>query len=98
MACQSGCARRPETEQSPRILRHETDRARRLIDLWETEIDCPTMEVRFNLAQIVLICALGVEARIRDFLWREGPPRLREWFDRSAARSSIAATAPPEAR
>jgi glutathione S-transferase len=90
--------RRPETEQSPGILRHETDRTSRLIDLWEAEIECPTMQGRLNLAQIVLICALGLEARIRAFRWREGHPRLREWFDRSAARPSIAATAPPEAR
>jgi glutathione S-transferase len=90
--------RRPETEQSPGILRHETDRTSRLIDLWEAEIECPTMQGRLNLAQIVLICALGLEARIRDFRWREGHPRLRKWFDRLAARPSIAATAPPEAR
>jgi glutathione S-transferase len=90
--------RRPEAEQSPGIVRHETDRARRLIDLWETEIECPTMQGEFNLAQIVLICALGLEARLRDFRWREGHPRLRAWFDRLAARPSIAATVPPEGR
>ena len=90
--------RRPENEQSPTIIRHETERARRLIDLWETEIDCPTMQGKLNLVQIALICALGLEVRIRDFRWREGHPRLREWFDRLAARPSIAATAPPEAR
>jgi glutathione S-transferase len=56
--------RRPETEQSPGILRHETDRARRLIDLWETEIDCPTMQGRLNLAQIVLNCALGLDSDV----------------------------------
>lgn len=69
--------RRPETEQSPGILRHETDRTSRLIDLWEAEIECPTMQGRLNLAQIVLICALGLEARIRDFRWREGHPTSR---------------------
>ena len=32
---------RPENEQSPTIIRHETDRARRMADLWETEIEHP---------------------------------------------------------
>jgi glutathione S-transferase len=54
--------RRPENEQSPGILCHETDRARRLTDLWETEIECPTMQAKLNLVQIALICALGLEA------------------------------------
>ncbi len=90
-------SRRPEHEQSPDIIRHEMDRARRLVDQWESEIDCPTMQGNLNLAQIVLVCALGLEARNRDFHWREGHPRLRAWFDRLAARTSIAATIPPEA-
>jgi glutathione S-transferase len=89
--------RRPANQQSPDTIRHETDRAKRLIDLWESEIDCPTMQGKLNLAQIVLVCALGLEARNRDFRWREGHPRFREWFDRLAARPSIAATVPSEA-
>src|SRR5215813_1068381 len=36
--------RRPKNEQSPGIISHETDRPRRLTDLSETEIDCPTMQ------------------------------------------------------
>src|SRR6476659_7042391 len=46
--------RRPANQQSPDTIRHETDRAKRLIDLWESEIDCPTMQGNLNLAQIVL--------------------------------------------
>jgi glutathione S-transferase len=90
--------RRPKNEQSPEIIQHETDRARRLIILWETEIDCPTMQGKLNLAQIALIRQIGLEARNRDFRWREGHSRLREWFDHLAARPAIAATVPPEAR
>lgn len=90
--------RRAPTEQSPGIIRHETDRASRLIDLWETEIDCPTMQRPLNLPQITLVCALGLEARNPDFRWREGHPKLTAWYDRLAARPSIAATVPPEAQ
>jgi glutathione S-transferase len=87
-------ARRPEREQSPTILHHEADRARRLVDLWETEIDHPLMRGPLNPAQITLICALGLEARIPAFHWREGHPNLRDWFDRMSARPSVARTMP----
>jgi len=90
--------RRTENEQSPGIIGHETSRAARLVDLWETEIDCPTMQGELNLPQVALACALGLEARNHDFLWRDGHPKLRRWYDRIAERPSLAATAPPEAR
>jgi glutathione S-transferase len=86
---------RPANEQSPGVIRHEIDRAGRMIDLWETEIDHPWMQGRINMVQMTLICALGLEARYREFRWREGHQRLCEWFSRMAARPSIANTAPP---
>jgi glutathione S-transferase len=88
-------ARRPQNERSPGVIRHETDRARRLIDHWETEIDHPWMQETLNLAQIALACGLGMEARNPDFRWRAGHPKLCAWFDRMATRPSIAMTAPP---
>ena len=86
---------RPRNEQSPTVIRHETDRAARLIDRWETEIRHPWMQGKLCLAQIALTCALGIEARNPDFRWREHHPTLCTWFDRVAARPSIAKTAPP---
>jgi glutathione S-transferase len=91
-------ARRPESEQSPIALEHEADRARRLVGQWEVEIDHPMMRGPLNLAQITLICALGLEARNPAFHWREGHPKLRDWFDRVAARPSVARTVPSEGR
>jgi len=87
--------RRPPNEQSPGLIQHEADRARRMTDLWETEIDHPVMRGTLNLAQITLACALGLEARNADFRWRPGRPKLCAWFDHIAARPSLAATAPP---
>jgi glutathione S-transferase len=55
------------------------------------------MQGKLNLAQIALVCALGLEARNRDFRWRQGHLWLRAWCDRLATRPSIAATIPPEA-
>jgi glutathione S-transferase len=86
---------RPQNEQSPAVIQHETDRAARMIDLWEAEIGHPWMQGRFNLVKITLTCALGLEARYRDFRWREGHPCLAAWFARMAARPSVAQTAPP---
>jgi glutathione S-transferase len=87
---------RPENEQSPTIIRHEADRARRMTDLWETEIDHPVMFGRLNMVQMTLACALGLEARNPQLHWRRRQhPKLDAWYDRIAERPSFAATAPP---
>jgi glutathione S-transferase len=86
---------RPEHEQSPMIIRHERDRAGRMVDLWETEIDHPVMCGSLNLVQITLACALGLEARIPQLRWRPQHSKLSAWFDPIAARQSFATTAPP---
>src|SRR5271165_1155314 len=62
---------RPQNEQSQTVIRHETDRAGRLIDQWEIEIDNPLMWGTLNLVQITLSCALGLEVRYRDVRWRD---------------------------
>lgn len=86
---------RPENERSPSVIRHETERARRMADLWEREIDHPVMRGPLNRASMTLACALGLEARNPGFRWRAGHPKLCAWFDPIAARPSFAATAPP---
>ena len=88
---------RPANEQSPGIIRHEQDRARRLLDAWEREIAHPLMGGALNLIQLTLACALGLEARNPGFIWRPAHPALAVWFDRIAAVPSLAATAPPAA-
>ena len=86
---------RPQGERSLTVILHETRRSERMTDLWETQIDDPWMHGTLNLAQLTLACALGLEARIPDFRWRHGHPRLGAWFERIAARPSFQATAPP---
>jgi len=85
---------RPANERSPGVIRHETDRARRMADLWEAQIDHPLMRGALSMVQITLACALGLEARNPDFRWRPRHPKLCDWFDRVAARPSFVATAP----
>ena len=88
---------RPENERSPGVIQHEMDRARRMADVWEREIDHPLMRSAPNMIQITLACALGLEARNPGFLWRPLHPKLSKWFDHIGARPSFAATAPPSA-
>jgi glutathione S-transferase len=88
---------RPENERSPGIIQHETDRAARMADAWEREIDHPLMGGALNMIQLTLACALGLEARNPDFRWRPGRPKLGAWFDRFATRPSFKATAAPAA-
>jgi len=85
---------RPQNEQSPTVVRHEAERARRMIDLWEKEIGHPLMHGALNMIQITLGCAIGLEARNRDFQWRPGHPKLAEWYGAIAARPSFSATLP----
>lgn len=85
---------RPQGERSPTILQHEADRSARMADLWETEIDHPVMCSNLNMAQITLACGLVLETRIPGLHWRQGHPKLCDWFDRFAARPSFASTAP----
>jgi glutathione S-transferase len=88
---------RPENERSPTVIQHESDRSRRMADLWEAEIDHPLMHGALNMTQITLGCALGLEARNPHLHWRPRHPKLCDWFDPIAARPSFAATAPPRA-
>jgi glutathione S-transferase/GNAT superfamily N-acetyltransferase len=88
---------RPQNERSATILQHEAQRGGRMADLWEKEIGHPLMRGALNMAQITLVCALGLEARNPDLHWRAGHPKLSDWFGHIAAQASIAATAPPKA-
>jgi glutathione S-transferase len=66
-----------------------------MADLWEGETGHPLMRGPLNMVQLTLACALGMEARNPQFRWRAPRPKLGAWFDRTAARPSFTATAPP---
>jgi glutathione S-transferase len=87
---------RPPNERSPTVTRHETERARRMADVWEKEIGHPLMRGALNMSQLTLACALGMDARNPDFTWRPGHPKLAAWYGAIAVHPSFAATAPPK--
>jgi len=86
---------RPENERSQATVEHEAARAERMTDLWEREIGHPLMQGALNMMQLTLACALGLDARVPAYRWRTGHQRLAAWFERIAARPSMAATMPP---
>jgi glutathione S-transferase len=86
---------RAQNERSATALEHEADRARRMAELWEAEIDHPLMRGALNMAQITLACGLGMEARNPHLHWRPRHPKLCDWFEPIAARPSFVASAPP---
>jgi len=89
---------RPESERSPGVIRHEIERAKRMLDLWEREVGHPYMRGALNMAQLTLACAFGLEARNPDFDWRSGHAALRDWYAPIAARPSFVTTAPSAAK
>jgi glutathione S-transferase len=86
---------RPQSERSATLLEHEAERARRMADLWEAQIEHPLMQGALNLQQLTLACGLGLEARNPHFHWRPRHPKLCDWFEPIAARPSFTTTAPP---
>jgi glutathione S-transferase len=85
---------RPEEHRSPLIIEHEKQRRRRMLDLWEGEIDHPLMGGALNMAQISLICALQMVTGKPDFQWPPEHAKLAAWAGGMAERPSIAATRP----
>ena len=87
--------RRPVNEQSPKIVLHETDRAKRLLNLWEQQLSHPLFHGQLNMVQIVFGCTLGFADLIPDFSWRSTYPKVNSWFEAISARPSFVETKPP---
>lgn len=86
---------RPHNEQSPITIAHERARSECMTDMWEGQIDHPLMRGGFNMVQLTLACALGMEVRNPDFRWRPSHPKLAAWFERISNRPSFHAIMPP---
>ncbi len=87
--------RRPETERSPTILRHETERAVRLADYWERQIGHPLMQGPINMAQMLLIAGLDFGAAGQIAELERGRPKLVIWARRLREMPCVKATALP---
>ena len=86
--------RRAENLQSPPVIAHEASRAARMLEFWEQRAEHPSLVGPFNMLQIVLACALGLEARTLGTQWRASHPRLGRWYSSVSCRPSFVATQP----
>jgi glutathione S-transferase len=86
---------RPMGEQSPGIIDHESRRAFRLADHFETLTEDPVLTGPLTMAQIYLFGALDIERRLPSFKWRDGRPNLVAWHARVSALPSVKGSAPP---
>ncbi|MGH8191260.1 MAG: glutathione S-transferase family protein [Rhodanobacteraceae bacterium] len=86
---------RPESERSPTAIAHEMARAVRMLDFWEQSAEHPLLVGPLNMLQIVLACALGLEARTFGTHWHAAHPNLGRWYSAVSRRPSLIATRPP---
>jgi glutathione S-transferase len=87
--------RRPETERSPSLLAFELARAERIADALERDVAngaYATVDAGFLALSTVLGYA---ERRHSVWKWREGRPRLEQWFAQASQRASFRETLPP---
>ena len=89
--------RRPENEQSPTIVAHETARGFRLAGMFDELAANGAFDGPLDLAQITLGCTLHgrSDGRPSGFDWRANNPSLAAWIDRFGARPSMQETLPP---
>jgi len=89
---------RPEGERSSTVLAHETARAQRLANLFESEARTTLLRETPAMGHLVLAVALEF-ARDRGFGdLTDGRPQLSAWFARMRELPSLRATAPPASR
>lgn len=86
--------RRPENERSPTIIAHESARAQRLADVFETKVREPVLQGPMTMAHLILVVALEDSRRRGTGDLTQGRPQLAAWLKAVAERPSIRATAP----
>ena len=86
--------RRPQNLQAPLVIAHEAARAARMLGFWEQRVEHPLLVGSLNMLQVVLACALGLEARTLGTQWRADHPRLGSWYSALSRRPSFIATQP----
>lgn len=85
--------RRPEPKRFLWLTEVEHARAARCFDFFERERALLSDGIR--LAQIALGCTLGfADGFLHDFDWRDGRPRLAEWYESFSQRESMRSTRP----
>ncbi len=84
--------KRPDSEQSPRVIKLELSRALRILDYFEKISD--KLDQTPKLAHITLASALGLESRLPELQWRQKYPKLTQWYNEFSGRPSMQVTKP----
>ncbi|MEM7250621.1 MAG: glutathione S-transferase N-terminal domain-containing protein [Pseudomonadota bacterium] len=87
---------RPSGESSQAVVAHETARAMRFADAFEALIGDEVWLGDINVAQLLLIIGLQMQARLPAFAWQTGRPALTAWAERMARRESVSSTVPSD--
>jgi len=86
----------PEQQRAAESIARESTRVNRAADALEDAVARGAYAGRIDAAQIALGTALGlVEPRLPVWKWRDGRPRLSQWYDAIAGRPSFRMTEPP---
>ena len=89
--------RRAPAAQSAFLLDVELRRAERCLDHLEALCPAEPAEWPWDFTRIALAATLGIlDHSLPDPAWRQGRPRLTDWFATAAARPSMRATAPTQ--
>jgi glutathione S-transferase len=88
--------RRPENEQAPSIVAHETKRAHRLAGIFDQLVADGAFDGPLDMAQLILGCTLHrTNIAPKGFDWRPANPNLAAWVDKFGKRPSMQETLPP---
>lgn len=86
----------PEEHRSARFLDRQRAAIGRTLDLLEGEVEA-LAAAPVSIGHIAIACALGyLDFRFAEDAWRDGRPRLTDWFAAFAERPAIARTTPKE--
>jgi glutathione S-transferase len=84
---------RPEEFRWPVWVERQKAAVGRCLNALEQE--APALSGMATIGEITLACALGyLDFRFPDDRWRDGRPRLADWFEHQRTRPSLVATAP----
>lgn len=87
--------RRPEAEQSARVVGRQIVRIHRIVDTFNAKLP-PSPAESITLEQIGTAVSLAyLDFRLPELQWRDKRPELAGWFEMIASRPSMDTTKPP---
>jgi glutathione S-transferase len=87
---------RPAEQRSAKLMDAWRLKTRTSVDMLEGDAEALGAS-RFSIGHVALGVALGyIDFRFAELAWRDGHPRLTQWYDTFAARPSVRANQPAD--